>query len=455
VDRQLIQRAVLVLAALAVGSAAAKGRPSYGGSVAIALPGARVVVDSLDPSPSAREIAALVYDTLFVWTPAGAAPSLALAVETIGDGKRAVVQLRTDVRFHDGRFLRASDVAAALEHAIASPSGWMLGPIRSARAIADDRVALELSREAPDLTMLLATPAARIARREDGVGTGPFKIETRSATELALRAHEHAFAGRPFLDALKLKVIGGRIEQAAALDSGAVAAAWFRTSKATRAPQEVWQRTDEFAGPIAITVGLALGARLEGFRDALSAAIDREKLRRLAIREPAVAAWSAAPAALGGIVAARPARAPDSKPRTNAVLLVDAETPADREIAERLVADVAQIGLELSVENAPAGTFVERLRSRRFDVALITTVAPLPHAGLAELALLAAIDPSAARATLTRGAATAGAVQLAQLPLIVLAHRAQRVFASSKLAGIVVDHAGSVAWPDVFMRGAR
>src|SRR5205823_15053464 len=121
---------------------------------------------------------------------------LALALDN--SELRARLTLRPEVRLQDGSVLKAAEVAASLMRALASPAGWTLAPIVSARALGDDVVELQLARPAPDLPLLLSTPAAMVAK------SGPFAVDKLDHGGVALKAFGEHFAGRPYLDKLLL-----------------------------------------------------------------------------------------------------------------------------------------------------------------------------------------------------------------------------------------------------------
>src|SRR5262249_22276414 len=150
-------------------------------------------------------------------------------------------------------------------------------------AAGDDVVELELSRPAPDLALLLATPAASVtpggaAPGDRPVGSGPFTLAS-AADGIRLNANAGHFAGRPYLDALTLRATPGRTggaqrSEAGALDAPRQAAAMpgaRRSSEAIEGPRALigfvaagHSLTDDAAGPL---------------MTALKLGVDRERLR--------------------------------------------------------------------------------------------------------------------------------------------------------------------------------
>ena len=188
--------------------------------------------EPLSGEPGDAEVAALVFDTLFRVDAGKPRPHLLVSFDNSDTHARLV--LRTDIKFHDGTPLRAADVAASLNHALKFPAGWMLAPITAARAVGDDVVELTLSRPAPDLPWLLATPAAAVlpggTPRPRPVGSGPFAVDKTERGGVTLRAWEGYFGGRPYLDHLQLRSFASRTEEAGAYEIGALQASRHGTS---------------------------------------------------------------------------------------------------------------------------------------------------------------------------------------------------------------------------------
>lgn len=445
-------RAVAVLVALVAlvgaGAAQAAGRASYGGAAQAALPGPLVAIDPLSPAPADAEVAAVVFDPLFRLGPDGRVhPHVALASEPV-EPSRARVRIRTDIRLHDGALLKAADVVASLRRALADPGGWTLGPIRAARAVADDTIELDLARPAPDLPQLLATPAASViaggALGARPVGSGPFAVESTALGGVSLVAHAAAFAGRPYLDALKLGPFGSRVEETQRFEAGALQVARELGPPASR------RLGAAVAGPATLTTFVAIGRRADeptaaALRAAIVAGVDRERLRRLA-RDTA----RVLPGARPDLAAARAAveRLPAGRRIT---LLADAQRDGDRPLAERLLADLSRIGLDVAIEAVDRATYHRRLRAGDFALALGTASPPVPLPGWAELALLAAVDPPAARAALARAPA-GGPVELSRV--VPLLERAPRAWPQPGVRGVALDGAGRVGWADVWLQNA-
>jgi peptide/nickel transport system substrate-binding protein len=419
-----VARALILLCLSSL--AQAETRPGYGGTVQAAL-SAAPTGELGSGEPGDLEIASLVYDTLFRLENGKPRPHLAASLELTDTRGKLVV--RGDVKLHDGTPLRAADVAASLQRALKS---WMLAPIASVRALSDDTVELLLARPAPDLPLLLSTPAAMIGR--DKLGTGPFVVEKMERGAVSLRAFAEHFAGRPFLDRLQLRSFASRTEEAGAYEIGSLQASRHGTSAFEGgAPRHAAHFSDGVTG---VTVVLVLVAGVPaGLQAALEAGLDRERLRKI-VGAPSTTTT--------------PPRTPKTTlaTRTKLGLLVDQSRFEHRALADRLLAELARIGVDASVEIVEGASYLARRAAGQYQLLLADVLPPAPE--LADLALVAAVDPAAARAQLGRAPATSVARPQRVIPLV---HRGARVWYAAELRGVTVDATGRVGWADVHWKG--
>jgi peptide/nickel transport system substrate-binding protein len=438
---------------IGIGPARAETRAGYGGGVQAAMASAPTTFDPFRGGPGDAEVAALVFDTPFV---AGAdgkpRPSLALALENPEGATRARLTLRPEVRFSDGTPLGARDVAASITRALHDPAGWPLAPVKSARAVGAEAVELELWRPTPELALLLSTPAAAVTPGgatpgKRPIGSGPFVVDGGDAAGVRLAANPGCFAGRAYLQALTLRSFAARSDEAGSYEVGSIQAARHALAALDATGRRRASVTVD--GPQALTGFVAVGriADAELVRRVLALAINRDRLRRLTVREPA------------SVVKATydPARAKSEVERRwganrpKLALLVDASRFDDRDVAERILADLARAGIELSVDAVDAPTYQARAEAGRYELILGTAAAPAPDATLAALALVAAVDPAAARAALQRAAGAV--VDLDATRVVPLYVRAARLYAAPELRDLVVDGAGRADWADAHWLG--
>ena len=454
--------AIAVAAALALGlalpslpslpslssGARAETRAQYGGGVQAAMASAPTTFDPLRGGPGDAEVAALVFDTPFtVGADGKPRPSLALALDNPDGAVRARLTLRPDVRFSDGSLLGARDVAASLARAQHDPAGWPLAPVKSVRAAGAETVELELWRPTPELALLLATPAAAVtpggaAPGKRPIGSGPFVVDGSDAGGVRLSANAGCFAGRAYLNSLALRAFAARGDESASYEVGSIQAARHALAALdATGPRRAAVTVD---GAQALTGFVAVGriADAEVVRRVLALAINRDRLRRLTVREPAAVVKGAFDPARAKSEVER--RWGQERPKLE--LLVDASRFDDRDVAERILADLARAGIELSVDAVDAATYQARVEAGRYALVLGSAAPPAPDATLAALALVAAVDPAAARAALQR--APGAAVDLDATRVVPLFVRAARLYVAPELRDLAVDGAGRASWAD-------
>ncbi len=425
----------------------AESRPSYGGRARTPL-SETPVVDPLAASDGARQIGRLVFDTLFTCpVSATQAPQPRLALALIGaDTLRPTIKLRAGVTLHDGRILSAADVAASLTRALRSSAAWLLAPILSARATGADTVELQLGRPTPELPLLLCSPVAAIAvpsakgKGRPAVGTGPFVVAELDARHVVLRAFAAHFAGRPYLDELIGRVVASRTEEAGGYELGLLELSrQGPTAFAGGHPKHPFVVVD--SDPSATTflaIGQSVAAAARPNLAAALAALDRRRIAR-----------STAPPFIAddGPTAPSP---PVTAPRSAVKLLIDGGRFEDAALNDRLLAELARVGVDASIERAQPRDFIDRLSNGRFEVALATTSVCSTDPGLNALALVAAVDPRQAQSRLLHAAALP---DMGNLPVLILGRRAARLWHDENLQlGLGPD--GTVDWANAYFAPA-
>ncbi|MFW8633857.1 ABC transporter substrate-binding protein [Cribrihabitans pelagius] len=143
------------------------------------------------------------------------------------DGTRWTFDLRSDVRFHDGRVLTAEDAALSLK-ALGVPGAGL----RGAGALGPHRLALELDAPNPHLPYLLAAPGLGIAPSgavdvplAGTIGAGCYRVERAQEGRhfRAARVEGHYKSGSAgWVDAVEIIVIPDAAVRAEALRDGYV-----------------------------------------------------------------------------------------------------------------------------------------------------------------------------------------------------------------------------------------
>jgi peptide/nickel transport system substrate-binding protein len=199
VFRRFVISCVLISAAL---GSSARTRPHYGGTLHVEIAG-----DPWErPSGVARR---LVYDGLTQLDANGALrPALAISWEQDNNFHRWQFRVRSGVRFHDGSSLNSAAVAASLNVSCSANCPWdtvkAVGPL----------VVFTNNSSMPNLPSLLAsdqflialTGAAEGKTPMGAIGTGPFQVTGFNNGVLTLAANENCWAGRPFADAVEIRV---------------------------------------------------------------------------------------------------------------------------------------------------------------------------------------------------------------------------------------------------------
>lgn len=199
----VLRRLAISLLLVSVGiSGWGRTRPHYGGTLRVEIAG-----DAWErPFGVARR---LVYDGLTQMDASGTVRSaLALTWEPDNNFHRWQFRLRPGVHFHDGSMLTSAVVVGSLTASCAANCPWdsvkAVGPL----------VVFTNDSPMPNLPALLASDqfliqqiAASDAKATTGtVGTGPFQVTGFNNGVLALTANENCWSGRPFADAIEIRV---------------------------------------------------------------------------------------------------------------------------------------------------------------------------------------------------------------------------------------------------------
>lgn len=265
--------AISFLLVVSVGICAwGRTRPHYGGTLRVEIAG-----DPWErPDGLARR---LVYDGLTQLDASGAVrPALALTWDSDNNNHRWQFRLRPGVHFHDGSSLTSAVVVVSLLASCNADCPWTsvkaVGPL----------VVFTSDSPMPNLPALLAgdqflialTPTADGKTTPAGAGTGPFQVSSFNNGVLALTANENCWQGRPFVDAMEIRVRRPVREQWLDLSVGhadvvEVPAELLRQAQQQRMSVAVSQPVKLLALQVADTGALA-NVKLRG---AIAAAVDR------------------------------------------------------------------------------------------------------------------------------------------------------------------------------------
>ena len=391
--------AVLVLAACLIPAAATAGRlPRYGGDVRIQI---AAIPTDLDPLILAGDdgeiVAACLYEGLTRWGEVEVQPALAGGWVHDEDSHRWLFRLRADVVFHDGTRCDAQAVKESLSR-LADPGqsryAWILSDLvgwddfaagrtqvlSGLEAPQPDEIELQFMRPVSDLPARLAIPAAAIVRRRgpERLGTGPFRLVSRTPEALRLAAFREHHDGRPFLDHVDLTV---RREAGMVL--------WSRVAEMARVPP-----ADGFPGGAerlrapAQRLGLAIiqpesqALSSETQRRRLADSFDRALFVRAALAGDGQGAAGLAPQA-ARLIAARAGESQGDlvgQSQQRVRIVVAASEPVLRALGERLQAHLFALGMNADLDVLPAPALAAALAAHSYDVVVLGWTPPQPRA---------------------------------------------------------------------------
>lgn len=215
------------------GSGAGDGEPRRGGVVRVAALGSPA--DRLDPGNTLGLADYVVlfnlYDSLAVVKGDRIELQLAESLEPNADATSWTVRLVEGAAFHDGRPVRAADVASSLAHLAASPTyGSMYADVDlgAARAVDDRTLELPLVRPRADLVEAVVSQISLVFPQGTtdfaaGIGSGPFRLERYEPGRGAvLVRNDDYWAGPALLDGLETVPIADAGARLSALRSGEV-----------------------------------------------------------------------------------------------------------------------------------------------------------------------------------------------------------------------------------------
>ncbi len=288
-------------------------------------------------------------------------------------------ELREGVRFHDGRPLRAGDVAAALNAGLTregSREGWKLARVQ--RVEASDQRHVEIVTRGPAPLLLAGLSQALVAAgapsdAATAIGTGPYRVSAWSGSSLTLRAFEGHRGPRPDFETVEVRAVpDARARVDEVLAGRADVAEFPLADDLARAAASPVARVVAQPGLTLAMLGLRAtrGPLADpAVRAALAALIDREALVREAVPGLGRPAFHLAPRAAVGYF--EPQRVPAPSPATTAATL-RARWPRghrerllhvdrDRRVAEHLRRVFAAAGADVETVELPWPELDQRL----------------------------------------------------------------------------------------------
>jgi peptide/nickel transport system substrate-binding protein/oligopeptide transport system substrate-binding protein len=265
-------------------------------------------------------------------------PALAEFWEASRDGCTWTFTLRRGVQFHHGREVTAHDVVYSftrllnpqkpvpvteLFRHIQGAKEFMQGKTHYVQGLkAVDRYTLQMVLEEPlaSALALLALAHAAVVPQEEverlgehfgraPVGTGPFKfVRWEPNQEIVLKANDHYYEGRPFLDALVFKiVVGGTFEEAfAEFLQGNLEDTIIPSGKIDKVRADLeYRQYQRFRKPALTLIYIGFNTRIKAFddrrvRQAFNYAVDKEAIVRKITQMGSLPATGALPPGMPG-----------------------------------------------------------------------------------------------------------------------------------------------------------
>ena len=468
----------------------AETRPRHGRSLRASLLGEPTTFDPQQAVTHADQtVAGLLFDSLYSLSPDGTAlPELAAALpEKSADNRVWTIPIRVGAWFHNGKRLAVADVVASLSRLQNGPQSWLIASVASVEAAADQgAVILRLRYPDPRLLSQLASPVAAITlggRRPNRrpIGTGPFRFDglDRSGKEVRFRAFDKHHRGRAYLDRLLLRWYENFDDEARAYEVGRVQMS-FR-GQAAFAGHVPKYKTETVDAPISVLAYVGFGQSHpklladRDFRLALSLAINRESLARLGAGEQLLPTNRPVSAAVGGrpksaavrtqlkeakqALARASSRVPAlATPATlNLQILVNRSRPDDRDIADKILAATAKLGISATVATVGAAVWNKKVKRGATDLYIGQLAAPASSERIQLAAAFAAGGDSWASRALRRGPldrASSYSEFRRRLPIVPLLHRSIRAHHRVDINGFFFDGSGQTEWANVFFFGA-
>ena len=301
------------------------------------------------------------------------------------DGRSVSVNLVSGVKFHDGSPLTADIVADAVRASLPTTMGPAFSDVESVSATSERQIVIRLRRRSPFLLEALEVPVPKPGSAL--VGTGPFKVDNpQSPTEM--RANDDYYLGKPTI---------GRI---VVTSYPSVRAAWAEMLRGQL--DMLWEvgadafeslgassKVSTFTFVRRYQYGVVMNNqsdvfRSKAFRQALNYAVDREAVVRDGLNGHGVVsnspvwpyhyAFKPGPAHAGYDVARAGQLLEEGRPAIrHFTCLIRPDATLER-LALIVKQQLQQVGIEMTIEEAPIDRQVAAFKSGRFEAILTTMI---------------------------------------------------------------------------------
>lgn len=360
-------------------------------------------IDSLDPygeangEPSTVLASRQIYDTLVVNEDEEIKPSVAEDWEQ-PDDKTWVFNLKEDITFHDGSSLTAEDVKYSIEQQVNSENSSLSvlwSEFDSVEATDDHTVTIKTKEPVgtmlSSLTLLFITPedSASDDFYKKPIGSGPFKVNSFvPEQELELSKNEEYWDGEPELENLEFTNIPETSSRLTALETGEIDLTWTIPADQV-ASLEDNEEIDVVNNPSYLYYFNWFNSSREPFddakvRQAMRYAIDTESIVDNLFGETGEVLKSPIPEEVFGssnldVYDYDPEKAKElldeagySDGFSTTMMWSNEGGPQILQLAESMISDWADIGVEVEPEKMERAEWIEKLDALDWDMDLQT-----------------------------------------------------------------------------------
>lgn len=374
-------------------------------------------IDNLDPHVATAfqtyQTLELVYDTLFEFTPElETTAGLAESHEFSDDGTTLTLTLREGVAFHDGTTLDSDDVRASLERILDEETGAVarsnLLSIESVETEDERTVVLQLSEPDATLPAALADVNTSILSADaieagttgsDPMGTGPFVFEEwEQGRSVELSAHNDYWGEGPRAESLQFRVIPDETSLLAGMRAGEFHIGVMSDPAVVTQIEEGGDLTIERTPALAYHA-LMLNNTVEPLanqqvRQAIACAIDREEvIESAAFGEGEVTGPFTSPAYSSDPYSGLPCDGQDVELAQQLMqeagyedgfsletIVITGEYATAINEGQSMQSQLAEIGVQLELEQLETNVYVDRWLAADFDAAVaLNGGRPDPH----------------------------------------------------------------------------
>ena len=314
-------------------------------------------------------------------------PWLAEKWTSTNNGHAVRISLRPNVKFHDGAVLDATVLAALLPEMLRSYMGPLYSELESVKATDSQTVDVTFQHASPllyeSLEATVRKPVANVV-----IGTGPFAVVGGSTTEMT--ANVDYYLGRPSIDRIHVETYPSVRAAWAEMLRDRIDMLWEVGSEALDSMKDsttvsLFTYTRHYQHVVVFNTR-APALRSPSVRRALNLAIDRHALVRNSLRNHGVASSSPVAPRYWALPRESPhldfdpqravsllGNSPRSKPAVHFTCLVSADSVAER-VALDVKQQLAAVGVDMTVEEAPRDELVRRAGSGDYEAAVTEVI---------------------------------------------------------------------------------